>query len=154
MDAQKRYLYDWGLHFFRSRDLMLRNIRGMHQEEDHILIDFKVKTQMVLPVLDLNEVLDMPPEGRPEHLAVIAFNTNENFKKLNSRWDEFAKDRFLSIYFINPMSDNDTRWMIMPYNHSQVADPASLKKGLKALFESVDAISSSGIKKVINEHRF
>ena len=34
--------------------------------------------------------------------------------------------RFLSIYFINPLSKTETRWILHPFTHNKVAEKESL----------------------------
>ena len=60
-------------------------------------------------------------------------------------WDEFSKFKGLVFYFINPFSNLDKKWVVQPYVHAQIADNASLKTGLKSMFETVDLLNEEEI---------
>ena len=40
---------------------------------------------------------------------------------------------------MNPFSATENKWVIHPHVHNRVADSESIKKGLKAMFKSVEA---------------
>ena len=44
----------------------------------------------------------------------------------------------LSIYFVNPNSSTEKKWIIYPFTHSKITEHSALKLGLMTLFESVE----------------
>jgi hypothetical protein len=55
-------------------------------------------------------------------------------------WSKLITIPKLSVYFVNPFSETDKRWIIFPYTHHQISEQESLSNGLRSLFESVDPI--------------
>jgi hypothetical protein len=44
------------------------------------------------------------------------------------------------MYFVNPESATDKKWMIYPHTHHKISDPSSLKLGLESLFSTVQEV--------------
>jgi len=83
-----------------------------------------------------------------KHFGLIVFNTKENFDIIIENWDKLIKFNFLTIYFVNPFSSLDKKWIINPSVHHKICDESSLKLGLKSMFESVDVITEKEIDKL------
>ncbi len=80
------------------------------------------------------------------HFALVMLNTAANFEMIIESWNKLTKFNFLTLYFVNPFSKLDKRWMVKPYVHQKICDDTSLKTGLKSMFDMVDNLSESDIK--------
>lgn len=134
------FLKDWVINFARHKDILTKNI--VEIAENPLTVKFKDKEIAYLTEPKLNDGL-MQKIG--ENKCVVTFNTKENFDFFAKRFNEFSKFKGLVFYFVNPFSNLDTKWVINPYVHAQIADNASLKTGLKSMFEAVDPISEEEI---------
>ena len=83
------------------------------------------------------------------HFGLVVFNTKENFKIAMDNWKKLINFEHLSIYFVNPFSQMDKKWVIYPYTHHKICDENSLELGLKTMFEMVEPISEEKIKTLI-----
>ncbi|MGM5487408.1 MAG: hypothetical protein ACQESG_00510 [Nanobdellota archaeon] len=146
------YLLHWAKEYFRNKDIIYKKIIAIDEKSHHLEINYKDKTLYVYGFETLEEVLKVSKED--QHTAVIVFNTEDNLKSLQSLWKELIKFKHLFIYFINPNSVRDQKWIISPYVHDKIADKKTLKTGLKAMFDSVSQITSPEIKKVIKKNQF
>lgn len=132
---QKQELLDWAGHFFRNMDLIQRKIVDVETKEDKLEIEYKDKK---LHVYADDKLANLQPKD--EHQAFIVPNKEENLKTLISRWDELASNPNLKVYFVNPGSASEKRWIISPYMHSRIAERESLEQGLRSLFDTVDPV--------------
>ena len=64
-------------------------------------------------------------------------------------WDKLIDFKFLSVYFVNPWSSLDKKWVIYPYTHNRIADEDSLETGLKSMFEMIEPLTESMIESKI-----
>jgi hypothetical protein len=65
---------------------------------------------------------------------------------LVDNWDKLIKFPSLTLYFVNPFSKLDKKWLINPYVHSKICDDKSLKTGLKSMFEMVTPLSDADME--------
>jgi hypothetical protein len=153
MEKEKKiYLYNWAMHFFKHRDIIQKNIISIEEkkDKDYFEITYKTKKQITVPISKLSEIIDYQKIPH-DSIAVITFNTKENYDFLISRWNDLVEEKKLIIYLINPISTTDKKWHIVPYTHNLIADSDSLVLGLQALFSSVESLNDTQIKKVIKE---
>ncbi|MFP4423784.1 MAG: hypothetical protein ACLFP2_00980 [Candidatus Woesearchaeota archaeon] len=149
MDIQD-YLLQWAKEYFRNKDIIYKKILEINESKNHLDIAYNDKTIKVYGFESLEEIAKVAGE----HVSVVVFNTEDNLKILQSLWKELTKHRNLFIYFINPASVRDQKWIISPYVHDKIADKKTLKTGLKAMFDSVTPISQPEIKKIIKKNQF
>ena len=60
------------------------------------------------------------------------------------------KIKYLVVYFVNPFSKIEKKWIIYPSTHNRISDEASLKPGLRAMFDTVEAISKKEVEKILS----
>ncbi|MDO8740443.1 MAG: hypothetical protein Q7J54_02590 [Candidatus Woesearchaeota archaeon] len=134
------FLKDWIINFARHRDILAKNI--VEVIENPLTVRFKDKEIAYMAEPKLSDGL---MQKISENKCIVTFNTKENFVFFAKHFNEFSKFKGLVFYFVNPFSNLDNKWIIHPYVHAQIADTASLKTGLKAMFEIVDPISEEEI---------
>jgi len=145
----KQNLADWIITYLKNRDLMFRKIESVEQNKDgfDFYIKFKDKEQFFLVMPLLQDIPNILSKFNSEnHFGLVVFNTHENFDLLIKEWEKFAGIKNLSIYFINPFSNLDKKWIIHPYTHNNICEKNALKKGLKSMFEMVEPLTDHQIK--------
>jgi len=134
-----------------NKDLILKKIDNVKQEEDLLLIDYKGgRKQVVLihPFIDSIDSIEKLKDH--DDCSLILYNTNANLKVLINDWEKFISfKRQFNIQFINPFSQLEKRWAIFPYTHNMVTEKAGLEFGLKALFNNVEPITKEKLEKVL-----
>ncbi|MBW2980237.1 hypothetical protein KY360_02370 [Candidatus Woesearchaeota archaeon] len=150
-DKAKEFLIDWIKGYLKNRDVMAKNIEsiGKSKEGFDVYVKFKDKEQFIiaLPNIENIEGILSKLENKEGYYTIVTFNSGKNFKGLISNWSKFAEFKFLNIFFVNPFSELDKRWIIYPHTHNKICDKDSLEKGLKSMFEMVEPISEEDIKK-------
>ncbi|HLC64817.1 MAG TPA: hypothetical protein VJI46_01695 [Candidatus Nanoarchaeia archaeon] len=140
MQEPKKILAEWFVQFAKNRDLIHRKIESIDENENVIHYKDKDLNILIGPFLgDVGEIIRQMEKGK--HYAVVVFNTKDNFKKIFENWKSLAEFRFLTIYFVNPLSQKDKKWIVMPHTHSRITEEKSLKRGLMSMFEMVDEFS-------------
>lgn len=146
MDKVIEHLSDWVQRFLENRNLFQKNIIGMKPEGERLIVTYKDKEIifLIMPMLDV-ERFEKEAE-KEKHYSVVCLNTKDNLKAMISGWKKLIGYRFLSIYFINPFADGDTKWVIRPQVHDRITEPESLELGLGSLFEGVAETTLEHVK--------
>ncbi|MBS3098379.1 hypothetical protein J4209_06315 [Candidatus Woesearchaeota archaeon] len=75
-----------------------------------------------------------------KHISLVIFNSKNNFNAVVDNWKKFINFKYFNIYFVNPFSQLDKKWIIYPHTHNRICEESSLKLGLKSMFEMVEPI--------------
>ncbi len=139
-------LRDWTIEYLKHKDIIRRSIQSITVKDPHtLLVVHKDKEQIYViapTILSFKEAL----VGRG--VSLVCFNTSQNFKMLMSHWSELVNAPHLCIYFVNPYSQQDKKWVIYPYTHHRITDKSALTLGLTTLFQSVDVFDA---KELVHE---
>lgn len=135
-------LADWAEQYVKNKDLILRNIVNITQAEGGWTFSVIKKDGsqhfLVVPHLNPEEVL---AKLKPEiNACLVVLNSRENLDHLVNNWSEFVKFPKLCIIFANPNSDGDKRWIVFPHTHDKITERKTLRRGLDALFMTVDEV--------------
>jgi hypothetical protein len=131
MDLKK-----WSLEYIKHKDAFLKQIQQIDEKPDGYHIRFKAKEESIICNEDLGSALARV--GEAKHASIYCVNTRSNFEILTTRWHTLATNEGLTIFFINPDSQTETKWVIRPHLHNRIADEESLKTGLRAMFDTVE----------------
>ncbi|MFC1769250.1 hypothetical protein ACFLZX_05815 [Nanoarchaeota archaeon] len=146
VDAKKA-LSDWYIHFVRNRDLIFNKIEKIDENEGIIYFKEKVQKLIIEPFIeDIKPILESMEEDK--HYALVAFNTKQNLKQLLENWKELSNFKFLSVTFVNPLSQLDKKWIVIPYTHSRITEESSLKRGLITMFETVEEFKKEDVERL------
>ena len=151
MDKIHSFLLEWAVNYVKNRDLLTKGIESVEKNKEGFLVNFKDKKQffIVEPFIEnIDEV--MKKINEKEHFSLVVFNTKENFEAVVGSWSRLIGFKKLSIYFVNPFSQLDKKWIICPYTHHQVGSESSLELGLKTMFETVESLSKEELSKKIS----
>jgi len=118
------------------------------REKDGILVTYKDRKENILAFPNLN----LLPESRiKENVVAVTLNNRNNLETLYAKWSIFKNIQQFKIYFINPFSTTDRKWVINPHVHAKICDSTSLKIGLKAMFETVEPLTPELLEAKIKE---
>lgn len=132
------FLLEWAENYFRSRDAFHKKIISIENKDNYLLITSKDKKEKIFAISDLDSFKEL---GIRENTSIITINNRKNVEFLYDNWDKLTDFSSLRIYFINPISTTEKKWVINPHIHSKVCDKDTLKAGLMAMFETVDPLT-------------
>jgi hypothetical protein len=128
-------LIEWSINYVKNKDLIKRELIDFKVTGHAILFEYKSKKHKFI----ISETLILPAKLEGVETTVVCLNTKSNLSFLVKNWDAIAKNKNLSVIFVNP--EFNEKWVIKPYVHNLVSDKASLRPGLKALFDTVPLVS-------------
>src|SRR3989338_4977379 len=143
MDKLHSFLVEWTINYVKNRDVIDRNIENIEEGKEgfDIVVRFKDKTQffIVMPFIkDIEEVIKKLDVEK--HISLVIFNSKNNFNAVVDNWKKFINFKYFNIYFVNPFSQLDKKWIIYPHTHNRICEESSLKLVLKSMFEMVEPI--------------
>jgi len=137
------FLVDWTINFFKNKDIISKKIEQIENGKDgfDLYIKYKDREQFFIittKIVDIDLIIQRLNNN--SYFSIITLNSKENFESLVKNWSRLIDFKFLCIFFINPFSGLDKKWVIFPHTHNKICDESSLKNGLKSIFETVDTI--------------
>jgi hypothetical protein len=141
LPKQTKYLAEWFVRYTKNRDLLFRKIADIKEEGDKIIItqkDGNVTHYYVEPFPDDFEKLAGMPEANK---GIVVYNSKDNFDSMMKSWKKLSETKNLTIYFVNPFSKLEKRWIVNPNIHSKISDKQSLETGLNSMYIMVDPIT-------------
>lgn len=152
----RKFLLKWMNDYLLNRDLLFRKIQEIATRDDtHSEVKYKdgrIATLYAIP--DLDKEKDMVFSMAKENEIILStLNTKENLQTLIKNWPTFSLFKKLSVYFINPFSKTEKKWIIHPYTHDRICDRAALKLGLESMFLAVEPASAAEIENILKEGR-
>ncbi|PIN77600.1 hypothetical protein COV16_06685 [Candidatus Woesearchaeota archaeon CG10_big_fil_rev_8_21_14_0_10_34_8] len=140
-------LLEWTLTFAKHRHMMKGELVKAEQKDSIIHVackNNKSHDYFVSENLDhLNKLLESASKSDKDsdyNVHLVCYNTKANFKELLNLWQKFITHQRLTVYFVNPDSSTETKWIVKPWLHNRISDPASLETGLKSLFDTVEHV--------------
>ena len=152
MDKLKPFLIEWTKTYLMHKDILTKKITAITENKDNfdLIVKYADKEQFVIiePVIGgIEQIISRLNEE--QHFTLVVFNTKENFDIVSENFNRLAAFKNFNIIFVNPLSELDKKWIISPYTHNRICDPASLKTGLKALFDGVAPITKEELNEKI-----
>ena len=139
MPEQKQVLVSWIVEYVKSKDLLTKQITAIKTDapDADVLVEGTLKSQFIIVQPSLGDLARLGTL-KDKHIVLVTANTKENFEFLIAHWTEFVQYPHLSVYFVNPNSTMDKRWVIFPATHDQITERKALRKGLESLFLTVE----------------
>lgn len=152
-DKVYQFLEEWLINFLKNKDILKKDIKQIDKKEGKIIVISKTKTQIFLiePFIKKPDKLIKDIEKAKDFVSVVVLNATENFDIMMDNWAQLIKYQKLSVYFVNPFSKLEKKWIIYPRTHNLVSEKVSLKLGLLALFNTVEVLNEEEIKKILRE---
>jgi len=150
MDPVIEYLKDWTKHYFTNKDVIQKSILEIIPNDQGLLIKKQDKEVLIIIKPDLQDLEALlADKDKTGHYTLILLNNKHNFDKVNEAWNNIKMFPFLTIYFVNPFSETEHKWIIQPHVHEKVSDRTTFKTGLKTMFDTVPEISVSDLQRKI-----
>jgi len=127
-------LTEWAVHYIKQKDLVKKDLVSYKEEKDRVLCEYKegIKaTYYCKENLDLSKIKSVKDD---EITFFVCMCNEHNFRILVDNWDLFKKKNNLTFIFLNP--NIAEKWIIKPFVHSKIADPATLKQGLRTMYDT------------------
>tara|TARA_Y100000034_G_scaffold40026_2_gene49323 strand:+ start:15543 stop:16040 length:498 start_codon:yes stop_codon:yes gene_type:complete len=154
LDA-KEYLTDWLEKLIKSKDVFHKTIVSIEKKDYGLYVKHKGKEKMFFVeafVSNFSGLLKvLKKNSGNKWVSLVVVNNKGNFKLIIKNWKQLVGlGPQFSIYFVNPFSLLDKKWIIFPSTHHKIADSESFEKGLKSMFSMVDGIGEKDFEKSIN----
>lgn len=127
-------LKEWTIHHIKQKDLVTRDLVSYKEEGDNVLCEYKEgrkATYYCMENLELNKIKAI---ANNETATMVCACNEHNFKVLVDNWDLFKTRQNMTFIFLNPALAE--KWVIKPFVHAKIADPATLKQGLRTMYET------------------
>ena len=149
-----KFLEDWVINLIKNKDLFAKQIEKIEKKDLNILVIYKTKKQLFLIKPFISDMKNTISEinKAEDFIALVTFNTKENFDIIFKNWSSLNKNPKFSIYFINPFSKFEKKWIIYPHTHERITEKTAIKKGLLALFNTVEVTTEEEIKNILKEN--
>jgi len=124
-------LKEWTISYIKSRDAILKKIKQIVDKGSYLEVHSKdnVVKYHFIECLDTKIFsLDKGP------VFIMTLNTESNLDFLTKSWDKLTSIKDLNIIFVNLA--NNEKWIISPRLHSMIADPESIARGLRTMFDT------------------
>ncbi len=139
MVGAKEILKEWIVNYLKSRDAMTKQITAIKPDSENVdvFVEGSLKNQYVIVQPELNDISKLSLL-KDKHVVLVTANTKQNMEFLITNWDALSKYAHLSIYFVNPNSSLDKRWIIYPATHDRITERRALRKGIESMFSTVE----------------
>lgn len=135
------FLQDWAFHYIKLKDIVAGKILNIDKTNYGLKVLNNDNTESFVVVQPIIESFDKVFELKVCHVTLVVLNAKVNLDALIKNWDALAQIENLMLVFVNPFSITDEKWVVCPYVHAKIADPATLELGLKTMFECVEETS-------------
>ena len=126
-------LVEWAVHHIKQKDLVKGGLLSYKEEGDKVLCEYR--EEKVIYYCNENLALEKVKAIKDEDPSFFVCLCNEhNYKMLVDNWNLFKTMQKLTFIFLNP--DLAEKWVIKPYVHAKIADPATLKQGLRTMYDT------------------
>ncbi|NQV08319.1 hypothetical protein HQ529_00540 [Candidatus Woesearchaeota archaeon] len=152
MDKLTSFLLEWMETYIKNRDVMLRNLKTIDKKANELNVKYKDKEQTFIVETfldDFKHIIERLKEFPNSNISLVVFNSVDNLKKIVEKWDLIKEFKFFSVYFVNPFSSMDKKWIIYPHTHHRISDEDSFELGLSTMFEGVEPVTKEGMERKI-----
>jgi len=135
----------------QNKDLYLRKIESLKEDGDKVIVRNKDASYeidyLVMPTFNITNAIEAAEKNK--YTTFVVLNNQENLKEVLKNWKKIAKYPEVSIWFVNPLSNTEKKWIIKPNLHDKICDHDSLEIGLKTMSENVEFIAEGEFLKKI-----
>lgn len=136
------HLKDWYILHLKHRDIFDKKIQNIEDKSDSVIVQYKNQslTGYIKPFLENPQSIVEEIKSTKEQVHLVTYNNKQNLHAVLEVWDDLAECKNLKVIFANPDAEGDHKWIIVPYTHSKITPPSSLKSGLESLFQTVEQV--------------
>lgn len=129
---------EWAIHYIKQKDLVKKDLISYKEEEDKILCDYKEGVKATYYCKENLELGKIKTVKDDEITYFVCICNEHNFKILTDNWDLFKTKKNLIFIFLNLKLAE--KWVIKPFVHAKIADPATLKQGLRTMYNTCTGV--------------
>ena len=127
-------LKEWAVHYIKQMDAVKGNLVSYKEEGDRVLCEYKEGRKAAYICTENLELEKLKMLKDDEVIYLVSICNEHNFKVLADNWDLFKTKQNMTFIFLNPALAE--KWVIKPFVHAKIADPATLKQGLRTMYET------------------
>ena len=127
-------LKEWVIHHVKQKDLVKKDLVSYKEEKDKVICDYKEGKKGAYYCSENLELSKIKAVKDDETVSFVCACNEHNFKILVDNWDLFKKKQNLTFFFLNP--NIAEKWIIKPFVHAKIADPVTLKQGLRTMYDT------------------
>jgi len=131
-------LKEWTVHHIKQKDLIKKDLISFKEENDRVLCDYR-DGKAVYHCNENLELNKMKEITNDETAYFVCICNEHNFKVVLENWNLFKTKQGLTFMFLNPTLAE--KWVIKPFVHAKIADPATLKQGLRTMYNTCIGIN-------------
>jgi len=127
-------LKEWAVQYIKQKDMIKQDLVSYKEEENKVLCEYKEGKKAVFICKENLELDNIKNIKKDETFFLVCLCNEHNFKVLADNWDLFKTKQNLTFLYLNPGIAE--KWIIKPFIHAKIADPITLKQGLRTMYES------------------
>lgn len=127
-------LKEWVVYYIKQKDLIKSDLVSYKEEKDKVLCDYKEGKKAVYYCNENLELEKIKSADTDKAMFFICVCNEYNFKIIVDHWDLFKTKQNLTFIFLNP--NIAEKWIIKPFVHAKIADPSTLKQGLRTMYDT------------------
>jgi len=138
---EAKELKEWLVHYIKNRDILLKQIDSVNEKDKEWDVVVKTKAggeRYYLIIPELENLDEIAKKLDDKTITLIVLNKKKNLDILIENWSKITHHPKFCIVFANPKSELEKKWLVFPHTHEKVTEKASLTRGLKTLFQTVD----------------
>lgn len=126
-------LKEWTVSYIKQKDSIKHDLVSFKEEGNRIACEYKEAhgAYYCWENLELDAIKKIPVE---EAASFVCLANEHNYKLLVDNWDLFKARPNWTFVFLNPGLAE--KWIIKPFIHAKIADPGTLKQGLRTMYET------------------
>jgi len=146
------YLRDWFITYLKNKDLFKNEIVSVKHDVEgfDFVVHYKNKDKFYVivgnPAVEcIQKLLEK------ENVGLVFLSNKDTIRFVCVNWKQLKSHLALQIFFVNPLSNNNTVWSICPNIHDRISELGTLDAGLHALAEFVDPVGVEEFSKRLQE---
>ena len=132
-------LKEWVVHHIKQKDIVKNDLVSYKEEDQKVMCEYKEGIKGVYYCGENLELVKIKSVKTDELVTFVCVTNEHNFKMLVKNWDLFKTKKELTFIFLNP--NIAEKWVIKPFVHAKIADPATLKQGLRTMYDTCMGVS-------------
>ena len=141
MGKKENLLKEWLIGYIKNRDILLKQIESIDEKnkEWDLVVKTKAGVEKYYIVKgDMGDFNEIEKKLNDESITLVLLNTKKNLDSILENWKKMVGLPKFSVLFVNPNSELEKKWLVFPHTHEKVTEKASLAKGLKTLYQTVE----------------
>lgn len=139
------FLVQWVMEYVKHKDIYTKSIQKIDVQGSVVQVTYahKIHGYCALPDWDASSLTEFLKAHADDYTSLVTLNTRSNLDELIQQWKDIVPFERFNVFFVNPFSTSDKRWIISPFVHNKICDESALKQGLGSMFMGVDDVTQA-----------